>query len=78
MSCWRLVELVTDYFDGALDAEAARRFEAHLEDCEGCVAYLEQMRLMLRLLGEIPTGSLDRQARERLLDAFRTWSAAGT
>jgi hypothetical protein len=59
MNCQQLVELVTDYSRGARSA-TARQFEAHLEACYPCVAYLEQIRLMLRLLGGIPTGSLDR------------------
>jgi anti-sigma factor RsiW len=77
MNCQQLVELVTDYLDGALEPTAARRFEAHLEACDGCVAYLDQMHQTLRLLGKIPARSLDRQARDRLLDAFRSWSAFG-
>jgi anti-sigma factor RsiW len=77
MTCQQLVELVTDYLDGALNPATAHRFQAHLDACDGCVAHLEQMRLTLRLLGRIPVGSLDRQARDRLRDAFRTWSAFG-
>ena len=77
MNCRQLVELVTDYLDGTLDPAAARRFDVHLSDCEGCVAYLAQMRLMLRMLGEIPTGSLDRGVCAGLLDAFRNWSRSG-
>ena len=33
LSCQELVELVTDYLDGALPARERRRFERHLETC---------------------------------------------
>jgi anti-sigma factor RsiW len=44
MSCQELVELVTDYLEGALPPEDVARFEAHVAACPGCEAYLEQMR----------------------------------
>jgi len=71
MSCRDLVELVTEYLEGTLDAEAHSRFEAHLEICEGCVAYVEQMRSTMRVLGAIPEESLSPDVRDRLLEIFR-------
>jgi anti-sigma factor RsiW len=50
LSCQELVELVTDYFDDALAPADRARFEAHLDDCAGCRAHLEQMRVTLRLV----------------------------
>lgn len=58
MSCRELVDLVTEYLEGALDADTHARFEAHLEMCEGCVSYLEQMRSTVRVLGALPEESL--------------------
>ena len=43
MSCKELVELVTDYLEGALTREDAARLEEHLAACPGCDAYLRQM-----------------------------------
>jgi anti-sigma factor RsiW len=73
MSCRELVELVTDYLEDALDAETRERFEAHLQVCDGCSAYVEQMRTTVRVLGEIPEESLSPDVRDRLLEAFRGW-----
>jgi anti-sigma factor RsiW len=73
MTCRELAELVTEYLEGALDAETRGRFEAHLEMCEGCVAYLEQMRSTMRVLGALPAESLMPPVRERLLEVFRGW-----
>jgi anti-sigma factor RsiW len=50
MNCRELVELVTAYLDGALPADVRAAFEAHLAECPGCAAYLEQMRTTIRIL----------------------------
>ena len=73
LQCRELVELVTDYFDGALPVDERLRFERHLVFCEGCAAYLEQMRETIRLTGALRDEDLDPEARDRLLAAFRAW-----
>ena len=73
MPCKELVELVTDYLEGRLDEPTRARFEAHLVGCEGCRTYLEQMRQTIRSLGRLPEESIQPEARQRLLTAFRDW-----
>jgi anti-sigma factor RsiW len=73
LRCRELVELITDYLEGALPTEDARRFEAHLADCDGCSTYLEQMRQTIDAIGHIPPESLSAEASEHLLRAFRGW-----
>jgi anti-sigma factor RsiW len=51
LACRELVELVTDYLEDALPTAERERFEAHLEECEGCDAYVEQVRATIRLAG---------------------------
>ena len=53
MSCQELVELVTDYLEGALDDDERARFEEHLGECDRCRAYLDQMRMTVRVLSAI-------------------------
>jgi anti-sigma factor RsiW len=77
LSCQEMVELVTDYLEGALPPADHSRFEAHIAGCEGCTMYLRQMREMLELLGELTTDSLSPQAEGELLAAFRDWKAGG-
>ncbi|HEY2789663.1 MAG TPA: anti-sigma factor [Gaiellales bacterium] len=71
--CREVVELVSDYLEGELDARDRTRFEAHLTTCDGCTAYVEQMRLTLRLAGRLDPEQLDPELRERLVAAFRDW-----
>jgi anti-sigma factor RsiW len=72
LSCQDFVELVTDYFEGALDADTAARFEEHRELCPGCETYLVQMHETVSRLGEVPVESLSEEAQSMLLSAFRT------
>jgi anti-sigma factor RsiW len=73
LSCQELVELVTDYLEGALDERDLRAFEAHLADCDGCTEYLEQMRATIRLVGSLTPNDLTQAAETVLLQAFRDW-----
>jgi anti-sigma factor RsiW len=73
MDCNVLVEVITDYLEGTMPPEERARFDEHLPYCDGCAAYLEQMRATLAALGRIPAESISSQARERLLQSFRDW-----
>lgn len=73
--CQEFVEVVTDYLEHALPTDDHAEVEAHLQWCEGCVAYLEQMRLTVRALGELPPEPPDPEVRARLVAAFATRAA---
>jgi len=73
LSCRELVELVTDYLEDALPLEERRRFEAHLDACEGCTNYLEQMRYTVRASEQLTEEAIPTVAQEKLLDLFRNW-----
>jgi len=73
LTCVELVELVTDYLEGALDDRERARFEQHIGGCDGCTAYLEQMRMAVTVVGRIEVEDLSDAARTELLAAFRGW-----
>ena len=72
LTCRELVELVTDYLDGALpDAERAR-FETHMAACAGCDFYVEQIRTTVALTRD--TRALEERPEiSALLTAFRDY-----
>jgi anti-sigma factor RsiW len=72
--CRELVELVTDYLEGDLDAETRARADAHLADCPHCRVYVEQMRVTTRALREVRTAELEPARRDELLTLFRAWA----
>ena len=73
LTCQELVELVTDYLEGALPAAERARFEEHLAGCSGCRTYLEQMRQTIRMAHKLSEDSFSPEAKEELLRLFRNW-----
>ena len=71
LACQQVVELVTDYLEGRLSRRDRRRFEKHLSACDGCTAYVEQMRLTLRTLGRLTERDISKRAKAELIEAFR-------
>ena len=72
LDCDEFVELVTAYLDGALDDADRRRVDEHLELCDGCSTYLDQIRRTVAVAGQLPeTDRLPDEGRARLLEAFR-------
>jgi anti-sigma factor RsiW len=71
LRCVEVVELVTAYLDGTLDAATRAAVEAHLAVCEPCGVYLEQMRATIAAVGRVPVETLSTEARSTLLEAFR-------
>ena len=78
LSCQELVELVTDYLEGALDERDLRAFEEHLAACDGCTEYLEQMRTTIRLVGTLTPKISTQDAETALLQAFRDWKRSSS
>ena len=71
MTCKEFVELVTDLIEGQL-AEARRLdAEAHLGECEGCAAYLEQIRQTIAGLRALAECDDFPATREGAIEAFR-------
>jgi anti-sigma factor RsiW len=73
LTCPDLVELITDYLEGALPAADRARFEEHLARCQGCTRYVEQMQLAIRLTGRLTEDQIAPEARQELLDLFQDW-----
>jgi anti-sigma factor RsiW len=71
LSCQELVELVTDYLEGALDAASRRAFEEHIAGCDGCTEYLHQLEETIRATGMLTVDDLTAEAEKTLLEAFR-------
>jgi predicted anti-sigma-YlaC factor YlaD len=53
VTCQEFVELVTDYFEGALERRTLAQVEEHLVMCDWCVTYLEQMQTTVALIHEL-------------------------
>ena len=78
LSCQELVELVTDYLEGALDEHDVRAFDRHIAGCDGCTEYVAQLEATIRLTGTLTVRDLTPAAESALLQAFRDWRRSST
>jgi anti-sigma factor RsiW len=73
--CQQVVELISDYLEGALSPRETRRLEHHLAGCPHCSAYLAQMRETLRLTGRLVPEDLSTEMQREFSDVYRRWRA---
>jgi len=73
LTCREIVELVTDYLEGALSTGDRLDFERHLVWCSWCRDYLDHMRTTIEVTGRPETADPPSPLREQLLEAFRDW-----
>jgi len=78
MKCREVVELMTDYLEGALTAPDRERFEQHIVGCDGCRAYLQQLRLTLRAMRSFEATPIPERVQKELVQAFRSWRLTGS
>lgn len=76
LSCAEIVDLLTDYLEGALPALPRARVEAHLATCPDCMAYLSQIRTTIALSGRLREEHVAPEVLDELVRAFRDWHAA--
>jgi len=76
LACREMVQLVTDYLEGALPLKDRTRFEQHLVFCKACAGYVRQMREVLRAAGRIEAASLAPEVQRDLVLAFRAWKGS--
>jgi anti-sigma factor RsiW len=76
VACQELVELVTEYLEGALPPDEVAAVEHHLAQCGPCLRYLRQMQATVAALGMLPaeslTEGLSEDTTDALLSAFRS------
>jgi predicted anti-sigma-YlaC factor YlaD len=73
ITCQEVVELVNDYLEGELHPDEVALFEQHLNFCDGCVVYVDQLRITVATLGAVAEEDVPPETRERLMSAFRDW-----
>jgi len=75
-SCRELVEVVTQYLEGAMSDADRERLERHLGGCSGCHAVLSQFRTTIEVTGRLTEDQVSGEQREALRDVFRRWREA--
>jgi anti-sigma factor RsiW len=75
MTCRQVVELMTDYLEGALSAADRARFEEHIAGCDGCRAYLAQLATTRRVLRKLADEPIPPDLEADLVKAFQNWKS---
>jgi anti-sigma factor RsiW len=70
VACSELVELLTDYLEGALPPAEVAAVDAHLAQCPACRRYLDQLRATITALGSVPVQTLSPGAWDVLLEQW--------
>ena len=76
VACQQFVELVTDYFEGALPPRTLSHVEEHLVVCDWRVTYVEQMRATVDSIRKLKVRA-SRDPSDVLLAALRANESAG-
>ncbi len=76
LACQEVVELVTDYLEGALLPEKRAQLEEHVAGCDGCTNYIEQVRLTIGMLRGLAQEPVFPETKEELLQVFRQWKSS--
>jgi anti-sigma factor RsiW len=77
LACQEVVELVTDYLEGALPRGLARAVERHLAGCPNCRAFVEQVRAAIRLARALPPEEVGDDVLDALTRAFEEYHDGG-
>ncbi len=72
-ACREVVELVFEYLEGAMTSEQMTRFELHLNLCDGCSSFVEQVRTTVGMAGRLSEDQIPDEMKTKLLAAFREW-----
>jgi len=75
VTCIEVVELMTEYLEGSLSAADRARFEQHMTGCDGCRAYLAQLRTARMLMGRSAIEPVPEPMKAELMNAFRNWKS---
>lgn len=74
VTCREFVDLVTEYWEGALPEERLELVEEHLVMCDLCGVYLEQMEDTVAATGAASASEpVPEESERELLAAFRQW-----
>jgi anti-sigma factor RsiW len=70
-TCRDLVESATAYHEGALPEAERVRLVQHLDGCDDCVLYLNQLTAVIRSVSALPAPEVPTTSRAKLVARFR-------
>ena len=76
-ACLEVFERLSEYLDGELSPRECAEIQAHIGDCEPCVAFLESLKTSIRASRELRADEPVRELPEEIRNKLRAaWEAA--
>jgi len=72
-ACQEVVELATEYLEGTMTPQEMTRFELHLNFCDGCFSFVDQVRTTAAMARVLSEEEIPDETKAKLLAAFRDW-----
>lgn len=73
LTCRELVEVITDFVEGAMSDTDRARFDRHLDECTGCRAVMSQFRSTIEVTGRLTEDQVSEAQLDAMREVFRRW-----
>jgi hypothetical protein len=74
-TCQEVVTLASEYLAGVMTAPQMTAFELHLNFCDGCSSFVDQVRATASLAHGLPAEEIPEDVQAKLLAAFKDWKS---
>ena len=71
--CTEMLRMFSDYLDDTMSVADRLLFEEHLTQCDGCTAYLDNLRDIKQVSGGIEEEDLSDDVRASFMSSFELW-----
>jgi anti-sigma factor (TIGR02949 family) len=72
-TCQEVVALASEYLENAMTAERMTAFERHLNYCDGCFSFVDQVRTTAVLARRLTVEQIPEDVKAKLQAAFKDW-----
>ena len=72
-TCQEVVALASEYLERARTPDQTTLFELHLNFCDGCSSFVDQLRTTSTMAHGIAVDQIPEEMQSKLLAAFRDW-----
>jgi anti-sigma factor (TIGR02949 family) len=72
-SCEEIVQLAAEYLEGVMTENERTEFELHLNFCEGCFRFVDQVKTTAAMADRLSDEQIPAELKEKLVSAFRDW-----
>jgi anti-sigma factor (TIGR02949 family) len=72
-TCQEVVALASEYLEGTMTADQMTAFELHLNFCDGCSNFVDQVRTTAATARRLSAEEIPEEMKAKLLAAFKDW-----